>query len=223
MPSLAEIGLYLPGILLSYAALLVGLISPGPALLGLMGVSLEQGRFAGQRFALGIGTGSFSIGLLTLTGLSAVLAAYADAMTAIRIFGGLYLLWMSYRAFRTAFRKAAPADPQGTGNATDGTSSRQISGRGYYFRGLALHLTNPKAILTWIAIISIGFHQGAPLWVGAAIVIGCGMISTSIHLLYATAFSTAPAISIYRRAANWINGVLGVFFAVVGLRLLVNR
>lgn len=218
MISLSEIGQYLPGILLSYAALLVGLISPGPALLGLMGVSLDRGRHAGQRFALGIGTGSFSIGLLTLTGLSAVLATYADAMTAIRIFGGLYLLWMSYRAFRTAFRKAPVANSETVSEAT-----KQITGRGYYLRGLALHLTNPKAILTWIAIISIGFSEGAPLWVGAAIVIGCGLLSTGIHLLYATAFSTAPAISIYRRAANWINGVLGVFFAVVGLRLLVNR
>ncbi|MBX2829604.1 MAG: LysE family translocator [Rhodospirillales bacterium] len=209
---------YLPGILLSYAALLVGLISPGPALLGLMGVSLDRGRHAGQRFALGIGTGSFSIGLLTLTGLSAVLATYADAMTAIRIFGGLYLLWMAYRAFRTAFRKEPAANSNNM--AEDAV---QITGRGYYLRGLALHLTNPKAILTWIAIISIGFSDGAPLWVGGAIVIGCGMISTSVHLLYATAFSTAPAISIYRRAAGWINGVLGVFFAVVGIRLLVNR
>ena len=109
MPELTEITQYLPGILLSYLALLVGVISPGPALLGLMGVSLDRGRLAGQSFALGIGTGSFSIGLLTLTGLSAVLAAYADAMTAIRIFGGLYLLWLSYRAFRTAFRKPVPA------------------------------------------------------------------------------------------------------------------
>ncbi len=218
MISLSEIGQYLPGILLSYAALMVGLISPGPALLGLMGVSLDRGRHAGQRFALGIGTGSFSIGLLTLTGLSAVLATYADAMTAIRIFGGLYLLWMSYRAFRTAFRKAPVANGEAVSEAT-----KQITGRGYYLRGLALHLTNPKAIMTWIAIISIGFSEGAPLWVGAAIVIGCGLLSTGIHLLYATAFSTAPAISIYRRAANWINGVLGVFFAVVGLRLLVNR
>ncbi|MEQ8287545.1 LysE family transporter [Thalassospira sp.] len=214
----AEFTQYLPGILLSYVALLVGLISPGPALLGLMGVSLDRGRHAGQRFALGIGTGSFSIGLLTLTGLSAVLATYADAMTAIRIFGGLYLLWMAYRAFRTAFRKPAAVD-----STTIAENASQITGRGYYLRGLALHLTNPKAILTWIAIISIGFSDGAPLWVGAAIVIGCGMISTSIHLLYATAFSTAPAISIYRRAASWINGLLGVFFAVVGIRLLFSR
>lgn len=218
MFSFAEVGQYLPGILLSYAALLVGIISPGPALLGLMGVSLDQGRHAGHRFALGIGTGSFSIGLLTLTGLSAVLATYADAMTAIRIFGGLYLLWMSYRAFRTAFRK-----PPANAMSENTVDAKQISGRGYYFRGLALHLTNPKAILTWIAIISIGFHDGAPLWVGAAIVLGCGLISTSVHLLYATAFSTAPAISIYRRAAGWINGLLGVFFAVVGIRLLFSR
>lgn len=218
MFSFAEVMQYLPGILLSYAALLVGLISPGPALLGLMGVSLDRGRPAGIRFALGIGTGSFSIGLLTLTGLSAVLATYAGAMTAIRILGGLYLLWMSYRAFCAAFRKR----PDNAATA-DTSHAKQISGRGYYLRGLALHLTNPKAILTWIAIISIGFHDGAPLWVGATIVLGCGLISTSMHLLYATAFSTAPAISIYRRAAGWINGLLGAFFAIVGVKLLLSR
>ena len=218
MPDVADISHYLPGILLSYLALLVGLISPGPALLGLMGVSLDRGRLAGQSFALGIGTGSFSIGLLTLTGLSAVLAAYADAMTVIRIFGGLYLLWMSYKAFRTAFCKRAPVSAN-----DDVPPSDPISRKGYYVRGLALHLTNPKAILTWIAIISIGFAPDAPLWVGAAIVLGCGTISTTMHLIYATAFSTAPAISIYRRAAGWINGILGVFFATVGLRLLFNR
>ena len=149
MPELTEITQYLPGILLSYLALLVGVVSPGPALLGLMGVSLDRGRLAGQSFALGIGTGSFSIGLLTLTGLSAVLAAYADAMTAIRIFGGLYLLWLSYRAFRTAFRKPVPASAN-----DDVPISDPITRKGYYLRGLALHRLYP-----WCAALGGGCHR----------------------------------------------------------------
>ena len=138
-------------------------------------------------------------------------------MTIIRIAGGIYLLWLAFKAFRSAFR---PAQPAGDAIARD---NKTISPVGYFSRGLSLHLTNPKAILTWIAIISIGFADGTPLWVGWVIVIGCGTISTLVHFAYATAFSTAPAISLYRRAARWINGLLGVFFAAVGIRLLAGR
>lgn len=217
MIDFADIAPYLPGIFLAYAALLMGLISPGPALLGLMGVSLERGRRAGHCFAIGIGAGSLCIGILTLTGLSALLASWADDMTVIRIAGGIYLLWMAFKAFRSAFR---PVQPASDAIARD---DKAISPVGYFGRGLGLHLTNPKAILTWIAIISIGFADGTPIWVGWVIVIGCGTISTLVHFAYATAFSTAPAISLYRRAARWINGLLGVFFAAVGIRLLAGR
>ncbi|WP_339780901.1 LysE family transporter [uncultured Thalassospira sp.] len=212
---MAELQMYLPGILLAYAALLVGLISPGPALMALMGVSLGDGRRAGRFFALGIGSGSFCIGVITLSGLSALLVAYADAMYAIRIAGGCYLLWLAYKAFKSAARPATVA--------AKADNDPQQSPAHYYSRGLALHLTNPKAILTWIAIISIGFQPGAPLWVGMAIVAGCGLLSTGIHLFYATAFSTRPVIALYRRMARWINGILGLFFAAIGLKLLFNR
>ncbi|RCK43466.1 lysine transporter LysE [Thalassospira profundimaris] len=212
---MAEFLTYLPGILLAYAAFMVGLISPGPALMALMGVSLGDGRRAGRYFALGIGSGSFCIGILTLSGLSALLLAYADAMYAIRIAGGCYLLWMAFKALKAAARPApvsakADTDPQ-------------QSAAHYFSRGLALHLTNPKAILTWIAIISIGFHPGAPLWVGLVIVASCGLISTLVHLFYATAFSTRPVIALYRRLARWINAILGVFFAALGLKLIFSR
>lgn len=212
---MAEIQSYLPGILLAYAALLVGLISPGPALVALMGVSLGEGRRAGRFFALGIGSGSFCIGAITLSGLSALLAAYADAMYAIRIVGGCYLLWLAFKALKSATRPARPDV------VAENTPLRPAAD--YFSRGLALHLTNPKAILTWIAIISIGFHPGAPIWVGMIIVGGCAAISTTMHLVYATAFSTRPVIAVYRRMARWIDGALGVFFAAIGLKLIFSK
>ncbi|OSQ39907.1 LysE family translocator [Thalassospira mesophila] len=212
---MTEFQLYLPGILLAYAALLVGLISPGPALMALMGVSLGEGRRAGRFFALGIGSGSLCIGAITLSGLSALLLAYADAMFAIRIAGGCYLLWLAFKALKSAFRPAT--------NDAKPENGPQRAPSHYFSRGFALHLTNPKAILTWIAIISIGFQPGAPLWVGMVIVAGCGILSTLIHLFYATAFSTRPVIALYRRMARWINGILGVFFAAIGVKLLLSR
>ena len=84
-------------------------------------------------------------------------------------------------------------------------------------------MTNPKAALAWIAIISLGLKDGAPLWVAAAIVLGTFALSMAVHLLYAIAFSTPIMVRLYSKARRVIQGVLGAFFAVAGLRLLMSR
>jgi threonine/homoserine/homoserine lactone efflux protein len=84
-------------------------------------------------------------------------------------------------------------------------------------------MTNPKAALAWIAIISLGLKQDAPLWVGAAIVVGTFLMSVVIHTLYAIAFSTPIMVRAYGRARRAIQGILGLFFAAAGLRLLASR
>ncbi|SFJ87583.1 LysE family transporter, partial [Jannaschia pohangensis] len=90
-------------------------------------------------------------------------------------------------------------------------------------RGYIIQMTNPKAALAWIAIISLGLQEGAPLWVGAVIVLGTFALSIIIHLLYAVAFSTPVMVRIYGKARRGIQVVLGTFFALAGLRLLTSR
>jgi len=47
--------------------------------------------------------------MLTVVGLSALIASCAAALEAIKIAGGMYLLWLAYKAFR--------AVPSGTSRA----------------------------------------------------------------------------------------------------------
>ena len=84
-------------------------------------------------------------------------------------------------------------------------------------------MTNPKAALAWIAIISLGLTPGAPLWVAGAIVGGTFVLSVVIHFLYAVAFSTPMMVRVYGRARRIIQGALGTFFGLAGLRLLTDR
>ena len=42
-----QVSTYLPGILLAYSAFLLGIISPGPNILAVMGTSLSAGRREG--------------------------------------------------------------------------------------------------------------------------------------------------------------------------------
>ncbi|MEQ9346744.1 MAG: LysE family transporter [Thalassospira sp.] len=210
-----DVSIHLPGILLAYSAFLLAIASPGPNILAVIGTSMSVSRSSGVALAVGVATGSFSWALLTVFGLSAILAAYAEALVMIKIFGGLYLLWLAYKSFKSA---AASHD----------IKPRELAGGrrtlfGYFKRGYIVQMTNPKAALAWIAIISLGLKDDAPVWVAASIVLGTFALSMAIHFLYAIAFSTPVMVRLYSKARRVIQGVLGVFFAVAGLRLLTSR
>jgi amino acid exporter len=210
-----EISAYLPGILLAYSAFLLGIASPGPNVLAIMGTSMSVGRRSGIALALGIAVGSFLWALLTAGGLSAVLAAYAPALTAIKIGGGLYLLWLAWKSLRSAI----------SADGVDGTGL--VGGRRspftYFVRGLAIQMTNPKAALTWVAIISLGLDENAPLWVGISIVTGTTILSVILHIGYATLFSAPPMARLYSKASRWIQGGLSASFGFAGVKLLLER
>lgn len=210
-----QIAIYLPGIVLAYSAFLLAIASPGPNVLAVIGTSMSVGRKSGVALGLGVAAGSFCWALLTACGLSALLASYANALIVIKIGGGLYLLWLAYKSFRSA---ASAHDITAT---TLSGAPRRPSG--YFVRGFIIQMTNPKAALAWIAIISLGLQDNAPLWVGFSIVAGTSILSVIIHWLYAVAFSTPIMVSVYSKARRWIQSTLGAFFAFAGIRLLISR
>ena len=212
---MADLWIFLPGILLAHAVSAVGLMSPGPNILAVMGTSMGAGRKSGLALAAGVSAGSFCWATLTAAGLSAVIAAYSWALIAIKTLGGCYLLWLAFKAFRSAASKHDIEVERAGGNLPGPWN--------YCLRGLAIQMTNPKAALTWIAIISLGLQPDAPLWVAGVIVVGTSILSLFAHCLYAWAFSSALALRIYGRARRAIQSILGAFFAFAGLKLLTSR
>jgi threonine/homoserine/homoserine lactone efflux protein len=206
---------YLSGIGLAYTVFVVAMMSPGPNILAVIGTSMAAGRREGMALALGVAFGSLLWAILSLIGLTALLTVYAQALTVLKIAGGLYLLWLAFKALRSA---ASRHDLE----------ARTIAGKhrsllSYGLRGLIIQMTNPKAALAWIAIISLGTQNQAPISVGAAIVIGTFILSIVLHLIYAILFSTQRMVRIYSRARRGIQAVLGVVFGFAGLRLLSTR
>ena len=205
---------YLPGILLAYGVVAIGILSPGPNVLSIIGTSMGAGRWQGTALAQGIATGSFLWALLTWAGLVTILTAYAFTLLAIKTAGAAYLLWLAFKAFRSAARSSdVPI------HSLDGAESK----RSYFLRGLTVQMTNPKAALSWIAVMSLGLEPDAPIWVGAAIVLGTTLISTVGHLTYAVAFSTERMTASYRKARRWIEAGLGTFFCFASYKLLTAK
>jgi len=198
---------HMTSLLLALGIFSVGFINIGPNLLAIIGTSMNRGRREGVALALGVGTGSGIWATLTVTGLTALVTAYAEAITVLKIFGAAYLLWLAYRAFRSA------ATPDAN------VVARAAVGNRLFLRGLMIQMTNPKAALMWIAIVGIGLGPEPPLWVGAALIVSATALSLLGHLAYALTFSTAPVVAFYRRARRWIEAGLGAFFSFAAYKI----
>jgi threonine efflux protein len=203
-------------LLLVFTAYIVGAASPGPSNMRIMGVAMHQGRKPALMLAAGVISGSFFWGSMAATGVSAILLKFAEALFVLKIVGGAYLLFLALKAGRSALTSdekiektlaAAPA----------------ISGFGLYRRGLLMHLTNPKALLGWIATMTLGLGPQATTETVAIILAGCAVLSITIFCGYAIVFSTAPMIQGYRRARRWIEGTLALVFGAAGFKLLFSR
>ncbi|WP_289032687.1 LysE family transporter [uncultured Roseibium sp.] len=197
---------------MSYAAFLAAVASPGPNVLAIMGMSMSNGRSSGIALGLGVAGGSFSWAVLTVFGLTALILAYAPLLLAIKIAGGLYLLWLGFKSLRSA---ASNKDL-----AIRSDHRRDLSWFRCMRSGYLVMMTNPKAVLAWVAIVSLGMQEGAPWWVGAIIAAGTTILSTIVHLMYAIVFSTPVMQRAYAKCRRVLQAVMGTFFSLAGLRLL---
>ena len=203
-------------LLVVYTAYIIAAASPGPSNMRIMGTAMQQGRNAALLLAAGVITGSIFWGIMAATGISALLTAYAQALVILKIAGGLYLLFLAFKA-----AKAAMARDGDAGRAA--FADRPLSGIALYRRGLLMHLSNPKSILGWIALVALGLGPGASRQDVFLILAGCGVLSVTIFCGYALLFSTPPMVSMYHRARRGIEGVLAAFFGLAGLSLLFSR
>ncbi|CAH2924486.1 MAG: Transporter, LysE family [uncultured Paraburkholderia sp.] len=199
-------------LLLAYAAYFVGTASPGPSNLAIASIAVSHGRKAALMFALGIVTGSMFWATVATLGVSAALIAYSRFIVAVKVCGGLYLLWLAFKAGRNAF-------------ATTGASVMNVEQErtltGVYSRGAMLHLTNPKAILVWVSIIALSSNRNGTSH--GALVVGCGAIGCLVFGSYAVLFSTNSARRIYLRTRRALEGCLAVVFGMAGVRLLTTH
>ena len=187
--------------------------SPGPNMFAVAGAALATGRKAAFMVVLGIATGSLLWSLLAALGMGALLAALPILLTMLKFVGGAYLLYMGYRALRTARFGIDPHIKAGRPSA-----SAIAAGR----RGLLVVMTNPKAVLMWLAITT--FLYGAGLGNTEVLLFGpiTAISAILIYGCYGWLFSTGTATRGYTRYWRWIEAAFGAAFGGFGLVLLAS-
>ena len=92
-----------------------------------------------------------------------------------------------------------------------------------YARGLALHLTNPKAILFFGSLYSFGVPADATLGDLAMIVVAVGLQSAMVLHGYALLFSKPVVVSGYLKLRRWFEGAFAAAFGYAGLKILTAK
>jgi threonine/homoserine/homoserine lactone efflux protein len=200
---------------LVYSTYLIATASPGPSNMAIMGTAMRDGRVPALVLAAGVITGSLFWAVLAATGISAVLAACAQALLVIKVVGGVYLLYLAFRSGRSAMKRTSGFADRNAGYSTPRYCL-------LYRQGVLMHIGNPKAVLSWMAIMSLGLRPDAPIGTLPTIIGGCAVLGIIVFGGYAILFSTAPMIALYARLRRWIEGGLCALFAVAGLKLVAS-
>jgi threonine/homoserine/homoserine lactone efflux protein len=202
-------------LLLMFSIYFVGTASPGPSNMSIMALAIQRGRASALVLAAGVITGSIIWGLLVGFGLATALLLWANVLVVLKLIGGLYLLWLAYKASRSALSKNPSTNQLAN---SFGNSNTQL-----YLRGVAMHLTNPKAIFSWAATISVGLPNAPSTYDILTGLFGCFALGVMVFFGYAVVFSTKIVQSIFMKTRRWFEGVLAVIYGYAGIRLLLLK
>jgi len=189
------------------AAFFVVAVAPGPATLGCASIAVAEGRAAGLQFAFGLGVALSFWGVLAAVGLGAVLVTSAHLMMWLKVLGGLYLLWLAWKAARSAMA------------TSHGATSDRRRGR-WVWRGILLNASNPKAVFAWLATLSLGVGPASsPASVAVATLV-CALVGFVVYLPWVFGFSHPHVMAAYQRLRQWVDGGIAALFAVAGVSLI---
>lgn len=208
-----ELIAHLPGFIAAYSILFVAASSPGPSVAMLISVATNEGRSPALTATLGIALGSVTINILTILGVGLILSKVAWAMTALRLVGAAYLLWLAYGAFKKVLH---PPELHMV------NVSKQSTAR-HFLTGYLLQVTNPKAIAFWLAIVSVGATNGASIGIVALFVAGAFLISFACHGAWAVALSADKVRTAYANGRRWIELALGSFLTFAAFKLATSE
>jgi threonine/homoserine/homoserine lactone efflux protein len=195
------------------AAILITL-SPGPDNMMVLGVGIAKGRARGIAFGLGCALGCLNHTLLAVIGVSAIIAASPAAFTALKIAGGLYLIWMGIGALRSR------------GSARVEGSVPDESARRLFFKGLLASAVNPKVVLFFLSFLPQfvvaprGDANWQIAWLGLTFTAQAAVL---FGLLGYFSGAIGQWLNRTPRAGMWLDRAAGVIFVGLGLRLIVAR
>ncbi len=188
---------------------LMAAVSPGPAVLMAARTGVTEGLRTGAFLATGIGAGGVIWAAAALFGLALVFDAAPSLLWALKIAGGLYLIYMAWGMWRSA---DTPLD-------MDAATKTPRSALSAFRLGLWTQLSNPKPAVLFSAIFIGTVPPGTSYWVIAALLLVVFLNETIWNILVARIFSLDRTRAGYISLKTIIDRTFGGLLALLGVKI----
>jgi homoserine/homoserine lactone efflux protein len=189
-------------------------LSPGPAVMFSMSQAARHGMRGAVAGTAGILLGHVFVFGAVAVGFAALLASFSGAVTAIRIVGALYLVYLGAKMLFAA--------PRGAEAVVPATAAPHHGG--LVLQGLVVQLTNPKLLLFVLALLPQFVSPDRPLLPQLAIMLAVTIVVDGIALLaYAQLAAHGARALKGSQWVAWLERAFGGALVLFGLKLLVTR
>jgi threonine efflux protein len=185
------------------------LVTPGANVLVVSSLAAGGSRAAACFAALGVTLVAGVWSALAVLGVGAVFAAHPTLRSALQIAGGLYLLHVAFRLWRT-----------GGGTAPAGIA--QLAPFAAFRLGFLTNIMNPKSALFFGSVFATALPPQPPAALLAAVVLLVLFNALAWHLFLALAFSHPRVQAAYARQRAVLGRIASVLVGAFGVRLLVT-
>ena len=190
--------------------------SPGPSMLYVLSRSIGQSRAAGLASAAGLAVGGFVLVIAAALGLVAVFIYLPNVYIAVKVLGGLYLLYLAFQMIVDTKQDSPRANQLETVRRTD---LRRI-----FLQGIVVEVLNPKTLLFFVAFLPqfIDATRGF-VWL-QMLILGTLVPLTAVPADLITAFTGGTIAKklaenqLMKQLLNWLGAG---FLAFLGLRIFV--
>jgi threonine/homoserine/homoserine lactone efflux protein len=190
-------------------------LTPGQDTFYILGRSIAQGRRAGVVSVLGIISGSAVHTCAAAFGLSAILAASANAFVIVKMAGAAYL---TYLGLKMMFHRA--------GNAGLPVAFAREDDWSTYLAGFFSNLLNPKVALFFMAFLPQFVAPSAPFKILAFLFLGALFMTTgTMWCLVLAWFGSAMSRRLRENpaAGSKLTRASGAMFVGLGVKLAVSK
>lgn len=193
----------------------VACITPGPNTLLVMRYALTAPRRVPIVAAMGTITGTFCWGLAGWLGINVLFQAAPFAYVALKVVGGLYLVWLGLKIFLDARKSRHSADIV--------AARVEVPLKTAYHMGLATNLANPKSALFVASLFAATMPVGTPFLYGLAAIAVMVTVSTIYYTFLVALITHRTVAAAYLKAKKKIDLGVGMVFVGFGTKLLISQ
>lgn len=177
--------------------------------------TLAEGRLAGLVSGLGAATADAIYGFIAAFGLTFISSLLISYQGAIRLVGGLFLLYLGSKTL------VAPVAEQPAADLAASSSPRGLLAN--YGSTLALTLTNPMTILSFAAVFAgLGVGAASGDYASAAVLVLGVFLGSAFWWLALSAAVSLLRSRVTARGLRWVNRVSGVIILSFGVAALAS-